>query len=133
MRAGLIVASLGAAVAVTPAGAAAWAALDNEQFCRAMSEIARLGNANAGTWIDRNTRDDGIEVICKIHTVNYQRFFSSGLTGQGPGWRERKQREWNSTACSSVILRDAIEHGWIITSSITSADGERILLIATCN
>ena len=83
MRAGLIVASLGAAVAVTPAGGATWAALDNEQFCRAMSEIARLGNANAGTWIDRNTRDDGIEVICKIHTVNYKRFFSSGFTGLG--------------------------------------------------
>ena len=78
MRAGLSVASLGAAVAVTAAGAVAWAALDNEQFCRAMSEIARLGNANAGIWIDRNTRDDGIEVICKIHTVNYKRFFSSG-------------------------------------------------------
>ena len=131
MRAGLIVASLGVLVAVTRGGGIAMAALDNEQFCSAMSEIARLGNANAGNWIDRNTRDDGVEVVCRIRTVNYKRFIRSSPAA--PDWRDRKQREWNSTACSSVILRDAIENGWIITSSITSADGERILLIATCN
>jgi hypothetical protein len=134
MRVSLIVASLAAAVAVARAGAGtASAALDNEQFCTAISEIARVGNANAGTWLDRHTRDDGIEVLCRIRTVNYKRFFSSSLTGQAPDWRERKQREWNSTACSSIVLRDAIDNGWMITSSITSATGERILLIATCN
>ena len=131
MRAGLIVASLGAAVAVTPAGSIAMAALDNEQFCSAMSEIARLGNANAGTWIDRNTRDDGIEVVCRIRTVNYKRFFRSSPAA--PDWRERRQREWNSTACSSALLREAIENGWIITTTITSIGSERVILIASCS
>lgn len=134
MRVSHIVASLGAAIAVTPVGSGtASAALDNEQFCTAISEIARVGNANAGTWLDRHTRDDGIEVICRTRIVNYKRFFSASLTGQGPDWREGKQREWNRTACGSIVLRDAIDAGWMITSSITSASGERILLIATCN
>jgi hypothetical protein len=134
MRVSHIVASLGAAIAVTPVGSGtASAALDNEQFCTAISEIARVGNANAGTWLDRHTRDDGIEVICRIRTVNYKRFFSASLTGQAPDWRDRKQHEWNRTACGSIVLRDAIDAGWMITSSITSASGERILLIATCN
>jgi hypothetical protein len=127
MRAGLILASLGAVVAAMQAGGTAMAALDNEQFCKAMSEISRLGNANAGTWLDRHTRDDGIEVICNIRTVNYKRFI------QGADWRTRKQKEWNSTACSSPLLRDAIENGWIITTTLTLASGERDLLIATCN
>ena len=124
-------ASLIAAVAVTPAGGVAMAALDNEQFCSAMSEIARLGNANAGNWIDRNTRDDGIEVVCRIRTVNYKRFFRSSPAAVD--WRERRQREWNSTACSSALLREAIENGWIITTTITSMGSERVILIASCN
>ena len=74
MHASLILASLSAVIAATQAGGTAMAALDNEQFCKAMSEISRLGNANVGKWIDRNTRDDGIEVVCNIRTVNYKRF-----------------------------------------------------------
>lgn len=131
MRVGLVVAaSLFAAVAATPAGGVAMAALDNEQFCTAMSEIARLGNANAGTWINRTTRDDGIEVICRIRTVNYKRFIRSNPAA--PDWRSRKQREWDSTACSSPLLREAIENGWIITTTISAMGSERVILIASC-
>ena len=131
MRAGLVMASLGVVVAVTPAGGTTMAALDNEQFCTAMSEIARLGNANVGTWIDRNTRDDGIEVVCRIRTVNYRRFIRSSPAA--PDWRDRKQREWNSTACSSPLLREAIENGWIITTTLSAPGIERVILIASCS
>jgi len=131
MRAGIMVASLSLAVAVTPAGGIGMAALDNEQFCAAMSEIARLGKANVGTWLDRNTRDDGVEVVCRIRTVNYKRFVRSGPAA--PDWRDRKQREWNSTACSSGLLREAIENGWIITTTITAPGIERVILIASCS
>ena len=133
MHASLTLASLGAVIAAMQAGGTAMAALDNEQFCKAMSEISRLGNANVGTWLDRNTRDDGVEVICNIRTVNYKRFIQSKPVGQGADWRTRKQQEWNSTACSSPLLRDAIENGWIITTTLTLASGQRDLLIATCN
>jgi len=133
MHASLILASLGAVIAATQAGGTAMAALDSEQFCKAMSEISRLGNANAGTWIDRNTRDDGVEVICNIRTVNYKRFIRSRPASPGADWRTRKQQEWNGTACSSMLLREAIENGWIITTTLTLASGERDLLIATCN
>jgi hypothetical protein len=125
-----MVALIGAAVAVTPARAVDLAALDNEQFCTAMSEIARLGSANTGNWIDRNTRDDGIEVICRIRTVNYKRFIKSSPAA--PDWRDRKQREWNSTACSSPLLREAIESGWIITTTLSAPGIERMILIASC-
>jgi hypothetical protein len=133
MHASLILASLGAVIAATQAGGTAMAALDNEQFCKAMSEISRLGNANAGTWIDRNTRDDGVEVICNIRTVNYKRFIRSRPASPGADWRTRMQQEWIGTACSSMLLREAIENGWIITTTLTLASGERDLLIATCN
>ena len=131
MRAGLMLVWLGAATVTGPARPGpALAALDNEQFCKAMVEIARGAKADVGTWIDRNTRDDGIEVLCDIRTVNYRRFVKSGA--QGPGWRERKEQEWNRIACNSSVLREAIDNGWIITSTITSASGERVLVIAIC-
>jgi hypothetical protein len=124
----------GAAVAVALAGpGVASAALDNEQFCKAMVEIARVGKAEDGHWIDRHTRDDGIEVLCRIRTVNYKRFVKSGPGALGAAdWKERKEREWNSIACTSSILRDAVDNGWIISSTITAATGERVLVIATC-
>lgn len=133
MRAGLGLAFLGAtAMLVLSASGAEVVALDNEQFCRAMTEIARLGKSEVGRWLDRNTRDDGVDVLCAIRTINYKRFVAHGPGALGAGWRERKQAEWSSTACNSVLLRDAIDNGWIITSTITAATGERVLVIATC-
>lgn len=136
MRAGLGPVCIGAAVAsllVMACSGAARAALDNEQFCKAMAEIARLGKSEVGRWLDRNTRDDGMEVLCAIRTVNFKRFVKTGPSAQDVvAWRARKQQEWNNTACNSAVLRDGIDGGWIITSTITTGSGQRLLVIATC-
>lgn len=132
MRAGLCgVASIGAAIAMAVSGAAL-GALDNEQFCKAMTETARLGKSEVGRWLDRNTRDDGMDVLCDIRTVNHKRFVKFGPGTEGPAWKQRKQKEWDSIACTSVILREAVEAGWLIASTITAASGERIVVVATC-
>jgi hypothetical protein len=120
-----------AAAAALFATDAPLAAADAEQFCKAMTEIARSGNVDAGRWLDRHTRDDGVEVLCGMRTVNFKRF--TNVTPDPAGvWRQQKAVEWNSTACSSAVLRDAIASGWIITSVITAASGARTLVIATC-
>jgi hypothetical protein len=120
-----------AAVVLFLSTGAPLAAVDHEQFCKAMTEIARLGNLDAGRWLDRHTRDDGVEVLCGMRTVNFKRFTN---INPDPGgiWRQQKALEWNSTACSSAVLRDAIASGWIITSLVTATSGERTLVIATC-
>jgi hypothetical protein len=129
MRAGLCgLAALGAAIAAT----APALALDNEQFCRAMTETARINKADVGRWIDRNTRDDGIDVLCDIRTMNHKRFVRFGSGSEGAAWKQRKEKEWNSIACNSEILREAVEAGWLIASTITAASGERIVVVATC-
>jgi hypothetical protein len=129
MRAGLVLIS---GTVAFLAGGPGMAAVDHDQFCRAMTEIARLGNVDAGRWLDRYTRDDGVEVLCDIRTVNFKRFIRPGPDSKEPGWKQKKSQEWNSTACSSSVLREAIDGGWIITSAITIAGGDRILAIAIC-
>ncbi|KAB2918996.1 MAG: hypothetical protein F9K29_07175 [Hyphomicrobiaceae bacterium] len=97
-----------------------------------MQEIARVRNADAGRWLDRNTRDDGVELLCEIRTVNFKRFLTRSSTLQ-PGWESRKQEEWNRAHCSNVLWREAIDNGWNITTTITTAAGERRLIVAQCN
>jgi hypothetical protein len=130
MRAGVLLTFLSTVAAVEPG--TALAAVDHDQFCKAMVEIARVGNLDAGRWLDRNTRDDGIEVFCDMRTVNFRRFIKVGPDGSSADWRQRKGQEWNSTACSSAVLREAIDGGWIITTVLTVTSGQRVLLIATC-
>ncbi len=118
-----------AAIAFAASGPAL--SFSHDEFCRAMREIARVRNADAGRWLDRNTRDDGVELLCEIRTVNFKRFLTRLSTLQ-PGWERRKQDEWNSTHCSSVLWREAIDNGWNITATITTAAGERRLIVAQC-
>ena len=107
------------------------AALDNEQFCSAMSEIARLGNANAGKWIDRNTRDDGIEVVCRIRTVNYKRFIrsnpASARLARPQAARVEQHRLQQRPAARGD--RERLDHN----DDDHAMGSERVILIASCN
>lgn len=133
MRADLILLILaGAAAVALLATGAADAALDHDQFCKAMIESARVGNRDVGRWVDRNTRDDGVEVLCDIRTVNFKRFVKAGSDALTPAWKQQKEQEWSSIACSSSVLREAIDGGWIIASVVAVTGGQRVVVIATC-
>ena len=110
---------LAAALACAPA-----IAFDHEQFCQAASQLARSTRINVGTWIDRTTRNDGIEVFCDRKIVHFKRYSSARAITDI--WKQSKTDEWSSAYCNSSTWREAIDNGWLISSTVTAASGERI-------
>jgi hypothetical protein len=124
-RAFLIFATASAALAF----AGPSSAVETEQICQAATVHARAANAEVGLWLDRHTRHDGVEVVCNIRTVQFRRF----VNAPEKGWQERKATEWNSINCSNRVWRLAIDEGWMIVGTFTTASGERADVIASCN
>jgi hypothetical protein len=105
-------------------------AVNSEQTCQAATLMARAVNADIGVWLDRQTRNDGVDVICPIRTVRFKRFLN--LRTLEADWRQRRQEDWSRANCADRVWRPAIDEGWIIMASFTTASGERADLIAVC-
>jgi hypothetical protein len=58
-----------------------------------MIEIGRPGNTDSGTWVDRYTRHDGIDVLCNFRTVDFKKFLNvpSNALWEGTGRRARSR------------------------------------------
>jgi hypothetical protein len=128
MRSPLLIAA--AAIIMILAGNGRAAAEQADDICKAATLHAKVSNTEVGTWIDRQTRHDGIEVVCRIHTVEFKRFLN--VKSPENGWWERKAKEWNSINCANQMWRIAIDDGWVILARLTTASGERADLVATC-
>jgi hypothetical protein len=107
------------------------AAVESEQICQAATLHARAADADVGLWLDRQTRHDGIQVVCNIRTVQFRRFLN--VHAPASSWHARKAEEWNSINCSDRVWRIAIDDGWMIMETITTPSGEHADMIATCN
>ncbi len=114
--------SIAAGSALSPARA-----FEDRQFCLAVREVTRSA-ADVGTWADRVTRNDGVEIACDRKLVHFKRHYSVSASGlQGP-WQERKVDEWESGTCKRPLWREAIDNGWIISATLTTVTGERLWL-----
>jgi hypothetical protein len=117
----------GIALTVACAGAAV---AQPDDICTAATLHAKVSNAEVGVWLDRQTRHDGIEVVCRIRTVQFTRFLN--VRAPEKDWWDRKAREWSSINCANQMWRIAIADGWVILARLTTASGEHADLIATC-
>ncbi len=86
-----------------------------------------------GTWIDRSTRNDGVEIFCNRKMVHFKRYSSIPASGLREAWRERKVQEWESSHCTKPMWREAIQNGWIISTTVTTITGERVWLACLPN
>lgn len=111
---------LGAAMG-TPARA-----FDNTQFCQAVGQLTRAAKRDIGTWINRTTRNDGVELFCDRKLVHFKRYASTQGSGLREAWREARTEEWRSTTCINPIWREAVDNGWIISTTVTTATGEKV-------
>lgn len=100
------------------------AAFDHTQFCQAMSHSARAARINVGTWIDRGTRNDGMEVLCERRIIHFKRY--SRVEKASEAWKEARTEDWRSAYCRSSTWREAIENGWLVSATFTTAGGERV-------
>jgi hypothetical protein len=107
-------------------------AAEGDPVCQALTVVARAANADAGTWLDRRTRNDGVEVLCRTRTVEFRRFAILPAGGLDSEWKERQQREWNRAFCDDYAWRPAVDAGWIIVLSLTTRQGEHASIVAMC-
>jgi hypothetical protein len=100
------------------------AAFDHNQFCEATSQFARAQRINIGTWIDRTTRNDGMEVFCDRKIVHFKRY--SSARSMSDAWKQSRTDEWSGATCKSNTWREAIDNGWLVSATVTTASGERV-------
>ena len=105
---------------------------DPDEFCVAVTDVARRMNAHRGKWLDRSTRRDGVEVDCEAKTLEAKRFLNTDPDAMREGWESRKQREWNAAYCDHESWREAIDHGWSIISTLTFRTGQQMSFVAEC-
>jgi hypothetical protein len=124
----MIVAAGALALAGMPARA-----FDDAEFCVAAKEFVRSVAADVGTWTDRFTRNDGVEIGCDLKTVHFKRYYKAPASGLRDAWKESQAESWESTTCSRSLWRDAVGNGWVISATVTTATGERIWLACLPN
>jgi hypothetical protein len=106
---------------------------DQDEFCAAVTDIARRMNARKGRWLDRSTRHDGVELDCDAKTLEAKRLVNADPDEMREGWQARKEREWNARYCNDESWREAIDNGWSIVSTLTFRTGEQVSFVAECD
>jgi hypothetical protein len=101
-------------------------AFDNTQFCQAVTQLVQAAAGDVGTWVDRSTRNDGVEIICNRKLVHFKRFIRAPAPTTSGDWKEAKTEEWRSAYCASTLWREAIENGWLISATVTTSSGQRV-------
>jgi hypothetical protein len=117
-----------AAAALLTVWASPARAFDDEQFCVAVKEFVRSATGDVGTWTDRVTRNDGVEIGCDRKVVHFKRYYSAPASALKEGWRERQAETWESATCKSSLWREATENGWVVSATLTTVTGERLWL-----
>ena len=103
-------------------------AFDDEQFCVAAKEFIRSVAGDVGTWSDRFTRNDGVEIGCDLKTVHFKRFYKAPASALREGWLERQAEAWESGTCTRSIWREAVGNGWVVSATVTTAAGTQVWL-----
>jgi hypothetical protein len=134
MRTGYLSASSAAAALMLTVFTPATHAQDaGRAYCLDLTHRAVRMNAQAGKWIDRFTRHDGVSVNCEDQRVEVRRFVAATPASMGDDWEDRKEREWNATQCSNPRSREAIERGWTVRAVYTTAAGRNVSFDAECD
>jgi hypothetical protein len=124
----VVVPLLAGGLAVLAAAADPARAFDSTQFCLAVREVTRYAEGDIGTWLDRVTRNDGVEIECERKLVHFKRYFRLPPGSAQEAWKERKAEEWESAYCQRSIWREAVDNGWIVSATLTTSTGERLWL-----
>ena len=134
MRTGYLLASSAVAALTLTALAPASHAQDAEKaYCLDLTHRAVRMNAQAGKWLDRFTRHDGVSVNCDDKRVEVRRFVAATPASMGDDWEERRERGWNAEQCSNARSLQAIEKGWTVRAVYTTAAGRNVSFDAECD
>ena len=109
------------------------ASFQDREFCVVAQQLAIAMQGDVGVWIDRTTRNAGMEVSCDKRSVAFTRFTYARSASMDQAWKATKAADWNAVHCASPIWNEAIRAGWKIILSQASADGGRVTITAECD
>lgn len=108
------------------------AAFDDQDFCTVARQMASASERDIGTWIDRTTRNAGMQVACEAKAVEFLRFTYDTASTMDAAWKARAGEGWNGWVCASALWREAVLNGWTVTLSIWSAERQNLSFAAKC-
>jgi hypothetical protein len=108
------------------------AAFDDQDFCTVAKQMASASERDIGTWIDRTTRNAGMQVACEAKAVEFLRFTYETASTMDSAWKARAGEGWNGWVCASALWREAVLNGWQVTLSIWSAERHSLSFAARC-
>ena len=82
--------------------------------------------------VDPVTRNDGMAVLCNTKVVEYKKSMIVDFSMLRDGWKERKQKQWNSIYCDGSHWQKLIDDGWTVSTTLISKSGERFWFKAEC-
>ena len=106
--------------------------LDDRDFCSAAKQLAVAAEQDVGLWLDRVTRNAGMEVWCDRKMVVFKRFTYAASASMTVEWKARKAAEWSAANCGRPLWDEAIRQGWKVDLSVTAADGGKATFSAKC-
>lgn len=121
-------ATIGVGVILVATGGWTVRAFDSDQFCKAVTQVVRASAGDVGTWINRTTRNDGVEIFCNRKLVHFKRHSNTSASTLQSGWKEAQTEAWSSAYCQKPMWREAVDNGWIISATVSTVTGERIWL-----
>jgi hypothetical protein len=107
-------------------------AFDDGDFCVTAKQMARAAEGDVGTWLDRTTRNAGIDVACDSKSVEFRRFTYEAPATMDAAWKARAGQAWNRSLCASPLWQEAAQSGWKITLGIWPAGGPGVKFDAVC-
>ena len=110
-------------------GATAYADTFDETFCKDVKKAAEKINADSPMWVDAETRQDWMVVLCAARVVKWKKFVKCAPK---QGESARHQKAMSATFCNNKSLSQAIARGWRVAYRVTFQDGEQMQIIARC-
>jgi hypothetical protein len=107
------------------------------QFCSEVRQYMNWTNAtiDAGmangqpVMLDERARFDSVGLDCAARGVLF-RLYVDAVDGEA--LRAERLAAWNARWCVPGIWREAIQAGWLVTATISFADGARYDITAVC-
>lgn len=104
------------------------------RHCSLFRDIERKTAAGLGRLIDPITRLAAIDLQCTDQVIHFRQDLTIPEAALKGDWLARQRAQWSATYCRrGSISAAAIRAGWTVTTTITTSDGARFRVTATCH
>lgn len=120
--------------ASVPASKSRAADAEPDAYCSLFEKAARNFNSRPGARLDKWTLLDNVEFDCGRRTMVFNQRVVTPLSDLAAGWKDAMARRWTNHYCSpkSPFAEAVLRHGWSISTTVATTDGEKSTISAEC-